>query len=168
MDGATEVEGGAAALPPEQQARRRWMAVLARASAAEIEAALPALRDAAGELPDYRLIRRPEVGTAMVRGRAGGTGRMFNLGEMTMTRCTLRTADGLIGSAYVAGRSQRQAELAALFDALLQDPARRKHVLAAVIEPLARTQAERRDRRVARAAETRVDFFTVVRGEDRS
>lgn len=164
MGVAREMGTGVAALPPEQQARRRWMAVLARASAIELEAALRQLDG----VPAYRLIRRPEIGMAMVRGRAGGTGRAFNLGEMTMTRCTLRTADGLIGAAYVAGRDQRQAELAALLDALLQDPRRQAAILAAVIEPLALAQADLRDRRVARAAETRVDFFTVVRGEDRS
>jgi alpha-D-ribose 1-methylphosphonate 5-triphosphate synthase subunit PhnG len=161
MDGATAAQDGA--LPPEQAARRHWMSVLARASAAELEHAVGAF----GELPPYRLIRRPEIGMAMVRGRAGGTGRVFNLGEITMTRCTLRTADGFVGSSYVAGRDRRQAELAALADALLQDPSRQDRLLRSVIEPLARDQALRRDRRVARAAATRVDFFTVVRGEDR-
>lgn len=167
MNGAIGAGQRDAALSPAEEARRRWMSVLARATAAELEAALSPLRAAIGELPGYRLIRRPEIGMAMVRGRAGGTGGVFNLGEMTMTRCTLRTDDGLVGASYVAGRSQRQAELAALFDALLQDTRRQPALLAAVIEPLARAQALRRDRRVARAAETRVDFFTVVRGEDR-
>ncbi len=104
----------------------------------------------------------------MVRARAGGTGRAFNLGEMTMTRCTLRTDAGQIGSSYVAGRSMRQAELAALIDALLQEPAHRAQLLALIIDPLARAQDLRRRRRVDRSAPTRVDFFTVVRGEDRT
>ncbi len=103
---------------------------------------------------------------AMVRARAGGTGAAFNLGEMTMTRCTLRTATGFVGTAYVAGRSQRQAELAALLDALLQDPRHQAKLLAIVIDPLARAQDLRRRRRVDRSAPTRVDFLTVVRGED--
>src|SRR5262249_8748628 len=145
-----------------------WMSVLAKAGAAQLEELLPAVRSGLGELPGYRLIRRPEVGMAMVRARAGGTGAAFNLGEMTMTRCTLRTDDGLVGSCYVAGRSQRQAELAALLDALLQDPARRAQLLALVIDPLAKAQEVRRNRRVERSAPTRVDFFTVVRGEDRT
>jgi alpha-D-ribose 1-methylphosphonate 5-triphosphate synthase subunit PhnG len=167
MDGAAEIGASEPSHPPEQAVRRRWMAVLARASTAELERAMPAIRTALGELPAYRLIRRPETGMAMVRGRAGGTGRAFNLGEMTMTRCTLRTADGLVGSAYVAGRSLRQAELAALLDALLQDPAHQAQLLALVVDPLARAQDLRRARRVERSAPTRVDFFTVVRGEDR-
>jgi alpha-D-ribose 1-methylphosphonate 5-triphosphate synthase subunit PhnG len=151
---------------PEHAARRRWMSVLAKASVAELEQAIASVRDTLGEVPAYRLIRRPEVGMTMVRARAGGTGRAFNLGEMTMTRCTLRTDDGLVGTSYVAGRSQRHAELAALFDALLQDPERQSQVMALVIDPLARTQDLRRNRRVERSAATRVDFFTVVRGED--
>ena len=144
------------------------MSVLAKASAAELEQAAAAVQMKTGALPAYRLIRRPEVGMTMVRARAGGTGRAFNLGEMTMTRGTLRTDDGLVGTAYVAGRSQRHAELAALFDALLQDPAHRPLAMALVIDPLARAQDVRRNRRVERSAGTRVDFFTVVRGEDRT
>lgn len=172
MDGAAELSDSEtslpADLPPEQAARRRWMSVLAKASAAELEQAMPAVRDALGELPAYRLIRRPEIGMAMVRARAGGTGRVFNLGEMTMTRCTLRTEQGQVGSAYVAGRSSRQAELAALIDALLQDATHQAQFLALVIDPLARAQELRRNRRVECSAPTRVDFFTVVRGEDRT
>ena len=168
MDGAAEMDSSAACLTPDQAARRRWMSVLARASAAELESAMPAIREVLGDLPAYRLIRRPEVGMTMVRARAGGTGRAFNLGEMTMTRCTLRTDAGQIGSSHVAGRSMRQAELAALIDALLQDPAHRARLLALVIDPLARAQDLRRRRRVDRSAPTRVDFFTIVRGEDRT
>ena len=161
--GASEEIDGPA---PEHAARRRWMSVLAKAGATELEQAIAAVRDTVGALPGYRLIRRPEVGMTMVRARAGGTGRAFNLGEMTMTRCTLRTDEGLVGTSYVAGRSQRHAELAALFDALLQDDARQAPVLALVVDPLARAQELRRNRRVERSAATRVDFFTVVRGED--
>lgn len=166
MDGATETGASGTSLSPEQIQRQRWMAVLARAGAAELESALPAIAEAAGELPAYQLIRRPEIGMAMVRARAGGTGAAFNLGEMTMTRCTLRSATGFVGTAYVAGRSQRQAELAALLDALLQDPRHQAKLLAIVIDPLARAQDLRRRRRVDRSAPTRVDFLTVVRGED--
>lgn len=168
MEGATASGLHETTLPPEQQARRRWMSVLARASAAALEDALSTLRGAIGELPGHRLIRRPEIGMAMVRGRAGGTGRAFNLGEITMTRCTLQTTGGFVGSSYVAGRDQRQAELAALLDALLQDPMRQDRILSLVVEPLAHAQGRQRDQRVARSAPTRVDFFTVVRGEDRA
>lgn len=172
MEGAAEIGASESSeilqLPPPQAARRRWMSVLAKAGPAELEQAMPAIQAALVALPGYRLIRRPEIGMAMVRARAGGTGAAFNLGEMTMTRCTLRTEDGQVGSAYIAGRSPRQAELAALIDALLQNPVHQAQLLALVIDPLARAQELRRNRRVERSAPTRVDFFTVVRGEDRT
>lgn len=167
MEGTADTKCPEAALAAEQAARRRWMSVLARASVTELENAVLALRRALGELPAYRLIRRPEIGMAMVRARAGGTGRPFNLGEMTMTRCALRTEGGHVGASYIAGRSTRQAELAALMDALLQDLAHQAQLLALVIDPLAHAQDLRRRRRIARSVPTRVDFFTVVRGEDR-
>ena len=101
-------------------ARRRWMAALAKAAPGALERAWADLADR----PEYGFLRRPEIGSAMVRGRAGGNGRRFNLGEMTVTRCSVRLADGTAGHAYVAGRDKRHAELAAVFDALMQDPAR--------------------------------------------
>jgi alpha-D-ribose 1-methylphosphonate 5-triphosphate synthase subunit PhnG len=144
------------ALLPDQPhaARRRWMAVLARASADELGERL-------GALPAYRVLRGPEAGLVMVRGRAGGGGAAFNLGEMTATRCTVRTESGLVGHAYVAGGDERLARLAALADALLQDPARQTALLDAVIEPLAAIQQERRDAVAAKAAATRVQFFAM-------
>jgi alpha-D-ribose 1-methylphosphonate 5-triphosphate synthase subunit PhnG len=88
------------------------------------------------------------------------------MGEMTATRCSVRLESGFVGHAYVAGRDTRHAELAAIADALLQDPARHASVHAAVIAPLAAAQAERRGRAARKTAATRVDFFTLVRGED--
>src|SRR5262245_56297496 len=110
MDGMSQGGHTDGSLPPALAARRRWMSVLAKATEAELE---NAVREAVGGVPAYRLIRRPEVGMAMVQARAGGTGRPFNLGEMTMTRCTLQTEGGQVGSSYVAGRSMRHVELAA-------------------------------------------------------
>src|SRR5579864_4084622 len=122
------------ALPQDQpNARRRWMSILARSDADSIARCLRA----AGEVPVYQRLRGPESGLVMVRGRAGGGGAPFNLGEMTVTRCTVRTAAGFVGHAYIAGRNERVAELAALADALLQDPASRSRLQAALIEPLA-------------------------------
>lgn len=145
-------------LSPEIAARRRWMGILARASAAEIEGRLRQ----APPLPPHARLRGPEVGLAMVRGRQGGDGAPFNLGEMTVTRCSVRLADGLVGHAYVAGRDRRKAEWAAVLDAALQDPALRPALLAAVIEPLAAMQAERAEREARKAAATRVQFFTMA------
>ena len=147
-------------------ARQRWMGILARSSAADLEAALDIALDGTGPRPEYEFLRRPETGLAMVRGRMDGSGRQFNLGEMTLTRCAVRTADGRTGLAYVAGRDLHQAELAAVLDALLQDPARRATILARAVEPLARAQARHREAARARTRATKVDFFTLVRGED--
>jgi alpha-D-ribose 1-methylphosphonate 5-triphosphate synthase subunit PhnG len=134
------------------------MGVLARASAAEIAERLDALPPA----PGHRRLRGPETGLVMVRGRAGGDGAPFNLGEMTVTRCTVRLEDGTLGHAYVAGRDARQAELAALVDALMQDGTRRHVVAQAVIAPLQEAQAARRATEARRAAATRVEFFTMT------
>jgi alpha-D-ribose 1-methylphosphonate 5-triphosphate synthase subunit PhnG len=146
----------------DASARRAWMSTLALASTSELEDAwrrLPAR-------PAHRVLRPPEVGLAMVRARAGGTGMRFNLGEITVTRCSVELPDGIVGHAYVGGRRRRHAELAAVLDALLQQPARRARLENDVIAPLARAQAERRRAVIARSAPTRVEFFTMVRGDD--
>ena len=115
--------------------------------------------------PGLVLLRQAEIGLVMARGRAGGTGQRFNLGEITVTRCAVRSADGHVGHGYVAGRDKRKAELVASFDALLQAPERRAALLARVVEPLAAVQASQRASQARKAAATRVDFFTLVRGE---
>ncbi|HVZ06342.1 phosphonate C-P lyase system protein PhnG [Rhodopila sp.] len=138
-------------------ARRRWMSILARAGAAPIRQGLAAC----GTLPPYTVIRGPEDGLVMVRGRVGGGGGPFNLGEMTVTRCTIRTATGCVGHAYVAGRDGPQAEAAALADALMQDPDWSEAVERHVIAPLAAAQEAARADRAAKAAGTRVQFFAM-------
>ncbi|SFQ29046.1 alpha-D-ribose 1-methylphosphonate 5-triphosphate synthase subunit PhnG [Roseivivax halotolerans] len=141
--------------------RRSWMGILARAPEGRAAACL----DAAMARPGFTWLRAPEIGTVMVRGRAGGTGAPFNLGETTLTRCALKLADGTVGHAYIQGRRKADAEVAALCDALMQteDAAR---IRRAVIEPL-RTEADAaRASRARKAAATKVDFFTMVRGED--
>ncbi len=160
MDRTERQEGG---MPdPAQTQRRRWMAVLAKAQLAELEGAWAGLADK----PSYDWLRRPEVGMVMVRARAGGTGGQFNLGQMTVTRCALRLASGEAGLGYVQGRSKRHAELAAVFDALLQDEGRRRTLEDNVIVPLETAHAARRDARSRKANSTKVDFFTLVRGEN--
>ncbi|MES2713663.1 MAG: phosphonate C-P lyase system protein PhnG [Pseudomonadota bacterium] len=139
------------------EARRRWMGLLARASGDAIQRLAEGL-----DLPAFQRIRGPETGLVMLRGRAGGDGAAFNLGEMTTTRCTIRTADGQVGHAYVAGRDARQAELAAVMDALLQDPDRHGSVMDVVITPLAEAEAARHALRARRAAATRVEFLAMA------
>ncbi|HEX3346599.1 MAG TPA: phosphonate C-P lyase system protein PhnG [Acetobacteraceae bacterium] len=142
---------------PERTERQRWMAVLARASAAEMTAALTACPP----LPPHSRLRGPEVGLVMARARAGGGGATFNFGEVSVTRCTVR-AGGFTGHAYVTGRDPEGAELAARIDAALQDEALRPPLLHQVVDPLGRAQAERRTEIAARAAATKVDFFTMA------
>jgi alpha-D-ribose 1-methylphosphonate 5-triphosphate synthase subunit PhnG len=141
--------------------RQHWMGVLARAGVDALEDGFAALAPP----PVYRMVRPAETGLVMMRGRAGGDGAPFNLGELAVTRCVVKPADGPLGFGYVAGRDHRHAELAAVFDALLQQPSRRAAILEAVVDRLAADQARRRARRWSEAAATKVDFFTVVRGE---
>lgn len=140
-----------------QSARQRRMSVLARATAPEIEdllASEPAL-------PGYSRIRGPETGLAMVRGRADSAGPPFNLGELVITRCTVRLTSGTIGHAYVVGRCGRHAELAAVLDAAMQDPAITGRLAERVLEPLAARQTAERQDLDQKAAATRVEFFSM-------
>ena len=143
---------------PETAARQRWMSVLARAGADAITAQL----EGAPTLPPSTILRGPESGLVMLRGRAGGGGSPFNLGEMSVTRCTVRNAQGFVGHAYVQGRDHHQARLAAELDAALQDPARHDTLEQVVIAPLAAAQQALRDEAAAKAAATRVQFFTMA------
>lgn len=147
-------------LTAEQADRRRWMSVLARADTNQLDDAWQTVSDR----PDFSWIRRPETGMTMVRARASGSGAPFNLGEMSVTRCALRTDGGIMGVAYVRGRDHRQCELAALFDALMQDPERRADIDKTVIRPLMRGQTEGHQEAKRKTAATRVDFFTMATG----
>jgi alpha-D-ribose 1-methylphosphonate 5-triphosphate synthase subunit PhnG len=118
----------------------------------------------AGQAPAHDILRPPEIGTVMVRGRAGAKGAPFNLGEMTVTRATVRLADGAVGHGHVQGRSKQAALTAALIDALCE-AGEDAPLEAAILAPLrAEAEAQRRAR-AARAAATKVEFFTMVRGE---
>lgn len=146
---------------PDQALRRRWLAALARAPVGDLAAAWSRLDPA----PGFTHLRAPEAGLVMVRGRAGGGGERFNLGEMTVVRCTVRLDDGTMGFGYVAGRDRRHAELAALFDALLQVPDRHDAVMADLIVPIEAALADRAASEGRKSEATRVEFFTMVRGE---
>lgn len=143
-------------------ARRRWMTALAMAPLDDLEAAWVKLPNP----PDYGRLRGPETGLIMVRGRAGGTGAAFNLGEMTVTRCTVQVDDAVVGHAYLAGTNARHAELAAVFDALMQDPARRPALEEGLVAPLLHKRETRLHEEATRIAGSKVEFFTVVRGEN--
>ncbi|RID92441.1 phosphonate C-P lyase system protein PhnG [Gemmobacter lutimaris] len=143
---------------PEDLARKGWMSLLAKAPPARLAALLP-------DLPETALLRPAEVGSVMVRGRVGGTGAPFNLGEMTVTRCSLRLACGAVGHAYVQGRDKDHARRAAVVDALMQTPEAAR-IEAQVLHPLRLEAETTRTTRAAKAAATKVEFFTMVRGED--
>ena len=143
---------------PRIDARKDWMSVLAKAAPARLEALLP-------DLPDHALLRSPETGAVMVQGRVGGTGEPFNLGEMTVTRCSVRLGCGTVGHAWVQGRDKGHARRAAVADALLQTAAA-GDIRARVLDPLAAEAEAARATRAGKAAATRVEFFTMVRGED--
>lgn len=146
---------------PEDTDRKAWMSLLAKAA----EGRAAALLDAAVARPGFQWLRVPEIGSVMVRGRTGATGTPFNLGEMTVTRCALKLDDGTVGHAYVQGRRKACAEAAALVDALMQTGAA-DNLRAQVLDPLAVEAEARRRARAGKAAATKVDFFTMVRGED--
>lgn len=142
-------------------ARKEWLGLLAKSPAGEVGKLWHALEAA----PAHSILRAPEIGGVMVRGRAGAVGDAFNLGEMTVTRASVKLADGTVGHGYVQGRNKDHALQAALVDALMQTQA------AAVVEkrllaPLREAVRARKTERAAKAAATKVDFFTMVRGED--
>ncbi len=149
------------AIDDKQKARKNWLGVLARASRVELEGALAAFDN----LPTPEHIRPSEPGMIMLRGRIGGTGDAFNLGEASVTRCALRLGSGPLGVGYTLGRDRRKAELIATFDALLQDEAYGERISLEVVEPLALRQAGQRAKAAASAATSKVEFFTFVRGE---
>ncbi|WP_283771045.1 phosphonate C-P lyase system protein PhnG [Roseococcus pinisoli] len=138
--------------------RSAWMSILARASAEDMESKL----SGAPPLPAHRIIRGPEIGLSMLRGRAGGDGAAFNLGEATVTRCSVSLPDGTLGHCWRLGRDKRAAELAASLDAALQQDALRPTLIETVIEPLRQAQAEAASLTARRAAATEVRFSTLA------
>lgn len=145
----------------EQQTERQvWMAILAKSSVTDIEQQMKTL----GKLPQYSFLRQPEIGLTMVRGRAGGMGEVFNLGEMTVTRCVVKILD-TTGFGYVGGRSKLHAELAAVCDGLLQQEKWQQRVNNQVIKPLQKIIQQKQEKQQRQTEATNVEFFTMLRGE---
>lgn len=145
----------------ENNERKAWMSLLAKAP----EGRAAELLDASFSRPSFTWLRAPEIGSTMVRARAGATGAPFNLGEMTVTRCALTIESGEVGHAYIQGRRKTDAEAAALVDALMQTSAAAQ-IQESVLSPLSQEATARKRARAAKAAATKVDFFTMVRGDD--
>jgi alpha-D-ribose 1-methylphosphonate 5-triphosphate synthase subunit PhnG len=145
-----------------ESARKRTVDLLARAEPAELDVAWQALADR----PVAQPMRGPETGLVMVRGRMGGGGAPFNLGEVTVTRATIRLASGTVGHAQALGTDREKARLSAIFDALWQEPTSRPFVEQTLLAPIAARIADADRRKADETAATRVDFFTMVRGDD--
>ena len=143
-----------------QERRQGAMQVLSHAPAADI-----ALRMAELPLPPYQQLRASENGLVMVRGRIGGDGAPFDLGEATVSRAAIRLHSGEVGFGYVLGRDGEKARLIALCDALIQSPDHASAIEVKVVAPLRAEMRAARDQAAAQAAATRVDFYTMVRGE---
>ena len=154
------MRGGESREDGRQAQRKAAMAVLAHSTAAEISGHLARIA-----LPPHENLREAENGLVMVRGRIGGDGAPFNLGEATVSRAAVRLASGEVGIGYTLGRDLNKARMIALCDALVQSDEFGAVVEANVIAPLRAAMLAARNRKAAEAAATRVDFYTMVRGE---
>lgn len=147
----------------EIRTRKRVTDLMAKATIEELTAVWETLV----EKPAAQAVRGPETGLVMVRGRIGGGGAVFNLGEATVTRATVRLASGTVGHAQALGTDRERARLAAIFDALWQELANQDFVEQAILTPVAARVAAAEQQKAEETAATRVDFFTMVRGEDK-
>lgn len=143
---------------PGANPRQRAMGLLARAQPEVLAELFP-------DLPKHNILRGPEIGAVMVRGRMGGSGAPFNMGEMSVTRCSVSLPCGTVGHAYVQGRDKSHARRAAVLDALLET-GQDDTLSARILTPLETAETEHRESRARKAAATKVEFFTMVRGED--
>ena len=152
----------ASAKPDETSARSDAMALLSRAIGDELSAPLRR------HWPEHgaRDLKRPEIGLVMLRGRAGGDGAPFNLGEATVAKAVVALPTGERGYGHVLGRDLARARDAAILDALWQRVEARETVQRHVLAPIAARLAATRAKSAAETAATKVDFFTLVRGED--
>src|SRR5882672_5355589 len=138
----------------KQAQRKAVMAVLAHSEPSEISGHLGTIA-----LPPHENLREPENGLVMVRGRIGGDGAAFNLGEATVSRAAVRLSTGEIGFGYALGRDRQKAQMIALCDALVQSDQYADLVETKVIAPLRAAMVTKRNRKAAEAAATRVDFY---------
>ena len=145
----------------ETSTRQDWLSLLAHTPLPRLRRLLTPLLPPA---PRVEWLRRAETGLIMLQGRAGGSGTRFNLGEASVSRACCRI-DGRLGHGWALGSNGEHAELIAQADALLQDPARQEQLLAQWIAPLRAERAERREQAAREAAASKVEFFTLVRGE---
>ena len=142
--------------------RKRWLSVLAGSSAKALSQRWQSLNLA----PQYSVVRAPEIGLTRLQARIGATGKRFVMGDMTITRAVIRLENGICGYSYVSGRDKDHAERCAIIDAMLQQPEYHDLVHHHIIAPLAEMREADRQQRAREVASSKVDFFTLVRGEN--
>ena len=142
--------------------RQHWMSVLSHSDPASLAAKMVALNISA----DYETLRAPETGLVQLQGRMGGTGERFFAGDATLTRAAVRLSNGTVGYSWVLGRDKAHAERCAVIDALMQQPTHFQTLLETLITPLEADRTARIDARQAEINASRVDFFTLVRGDN--
>jgi len=142
--------------------RQHWMAVLAHSQPAALAGRMSAL----GLSPAYEPIRAPETGLVQIQARMGGTGARYFAGDATLTRAVVRLASGTLGYSYLLGRNKAHAEQCAVIDALLQEAPHFQTLMETLIAPLEADRAARLAARQAEVNTSRVDFFTLVRGDN--
>jgi alpha-D-ribose 1-methylphosphonate 5-triphosphate synthase subunit PhnG len=150
------------AMPAEQTTRQHWMGILAKADYSVLAERWNRLNLD----PECEIIRQPEISLARLQGRVGGSGERFNLGDTTLTRAAVRLSDGTLGYGYLQGRAKQHALLSAIIDALLQTAEFAPTLQEAIIQPLAAQQLQSAAQKSAHVAHSKVDFFTLVRGEN--
>ncbi|MEO1701302.1 MAG: phosphonate C-P lyase system protein PhnG [Pseudomonadota bacterium] len=146
----------------QDEARSVLMSTLAQAKWADFAELWASL----GMDPEFEMVRGPEIGLIALRGRIGGGGSPFNFGEATATRATVKLKNGTVGHAVVLGRDAAKAKVAAVVDAMAQDPAQCALIDEKLITPLNAIQAKADRDLAAETAATKVDFFTMVRGDN--
>ena len=142
--------------------RRAFMAILAVATQDEITSGLQRVAPDVG----FSDLRRPEIGLVMLRGRMGGSGAAFNVGEATVTRANVRLESGETGFSCILGRNPAKARSAALADALWQKAEFAPLLQAEIAAPVQRRLEHEALTKAAETAATKVNFFTMVRGDD--
>jgi len=141
--------------------RQEWLGILARSDDNQLREFWSALNLE----PNFTWMRTPEIGSVMVQGRMGGTGNPFNVGEVTVTRSAIKLGTGEVGHAYAQGRCKRKSQIIALIDALMQTD-KNTLLIKNILIPLSEQNDKRNKNIQSEAEKTKVDFFTLVRGDD--
>lgn len=148
--------------PSDITTRQHWMAVLAQSDPCDLEQRFTALK----QRTTHQVIRPAETGLVQIQARMGGTGSRFFAGDATLTRAVVRLPSSTLGYSYLLGRNQAHAERCAVLDALLQEPSHFQALMETLINPLEAERQARLDARQAEISPSKVNFFTLVRGDN--